>query len=181
MLLDDAMPEWDRRSRHRIATDLPPDLLLAAIEELTWAEVPVFRTLLRLRGLARGRLPPDSPVLGWFDANGFRRLARSDHEFLVVATEPIGRRSAVRTPPDLPSFRHQSDPGCIKIATNFLVADGSLITETRVRATDDRSRRLFAAYWLIIHAGSGLIRRVWLRAIRSHARALAAGRMLGAR
>jgi len=40
-----------------------------------------------------------------------------------------------------------------------------LTTETRVRATDPRSRRLFGLYRLFIRGGSGLIRHVWLRAI----------------
>ena len=42
---------------------------------------------------------------------------------------------------------------------------GMLMIETRVRATDPRSRRLFGLHWLFIRGGSGLIRHVWLRAI----------------
>jgi hypothetical protein len=51
-----------------------------------------------------------------------------------------------------------------------------LTTETRVLGTDRRTRRLFAVYWFVIRGGSGLIRRVWLRGIRHHARTLVAGR-----
>jgi hypothetical protein len=40
-----------------------------------------------------------------------------------------------------------------------------LTTETRVRATDPPSWRLFGLYWLFIRGGSGLIRHVCLRAI----------------
>ena len=43
------------------------------------------------------------------------------------------------------------------------------MTETRVRATGPRSRRLFGLYGLFIRGGSGLIRHVWLRAILRHA------------
>ncbi len=42
-----------------------------------------------------------------------------------------------------------------------------LSTETRVTATDARSRVQFALYWLAIRGGSGLIRRDMLRAIAS--------------
>ncbi|WP_433167149.1 hypothetical protein [Kribbella sp. CA-247076] len=117
MLLDDAMPRWDRRSTHRVATDTEPALLLAAVEEVTWREVWVFRVLMALRG---------------FRAADF--------------------------------------------ATNFRAVDGFLVTETRVIASDARSRRRFALYWLLIRAGSGVIRRVWLHAISSRAHANAAGR-----
>lgn len=44
-----------------------------------------------------------------------------------------------------------------------------LVTETRVFATDEHARRAFARYWLIIRPGSGLIRRVWLRAAKKRA------------
>jgi hypothetical protein len=44
-----------------------------------------------------------------------------------------------------------------------------LTTETRVLATDSRTRRLFAAYWRLILPGSALMRRTWLAAIRRRA------------
>jgi hypothetical protein len=59
---------------------------------------------------------------------------------------------------------------------NFRVeADGAsgsiLSTETRVYATDEASKRRFAAYWRVIYPGSALIRRMWLRAIVRRAEA----------
>ena len=44
-----------------------------------------------------------------------------------------------------------------------------LSTETRIKATDGDARRSFGRYWRIIHPGSALIRRVWLRAVRRRA------------
>ena len=44
-----------------------------------------------------------------------------------------------------------------------------LTTETRVFAPDRQVRRRFALYWFAIRPGSGLIRRMWLRAIRRRA------------
>lgn len=56
-----------------------------------------------------------------------------------------------------------------ELALNLAVSatpDGSLLsTETRVLATDPRSRSRFRVYWLLIRAGCGAIRRSWLRAI----------------
>jgi hypothetical protein len=57
---------------------------------------------------------------------------------------------------------------------NFVVAsDGrggsNVSTETRVHASTPRGRRYFAVYWRIIHPGSDIIRRMWLRAVRKRA------------
>jgi len=40
-----------------------------------------------------------------------------------------------------------------------------LSTETRVVATDARTRRAFAAYWFLIRPGSGAIRRELLQVV----------------
>jgi hypothetical protein len=57
---------------------------------------------------------------------------------------------------------------------NFLVTpDGrggsNVSTETRVFAATEPMRRRFAVYWRIIHPGSDIIRRSWLRAIKERA------------
>jgi hypothetical protein len=44
-----------------------------------------------------------------------------------------------------------------------------LSTETRVTATDPRTRRLFAAYWFFIRPGSSAIRREVLRVVGDRA------------
>ncbi len=49
-----------------------------------------------------------------------------------------------------------------------LESDGAgtrMRSETRVRATDGRTRALFGLYWLAIRAGSGLIPRDMLREV----------------
>jgi hypothetical protein len=172
-ILDDAMPRWDRRSIHRISTALPPSVLLAAVEEVTWREVPVFKALLTLRGLGRRALRSHTTVLEWFMVNGFRQLGRTESELLVAAIQPVRRAVRPAPPSAAHSFRNWCEPGCIKIATSFATIDGFLVTETRVLATDARSRRYFAVYWLVIRTGSGVIRRVWLHAIESRARVMA--------
>ena len=56
-------------------------------------------------------------------------------------------------------------PGWAKMVVNFRASGGELTTETRVLLTDERSRRAFRRYWLLIRPFSGLIRRQWLAAI----------------
>lgn len=59
-------------------------------------------------------------------------------------------------------------PGYAKAAMSFSarsVGDRcQLVTETRVLATDEESRRAFGHYWLFIHPASATIRRTWLQA-----------------
>jgi hypothetical protein len=65
-------------------------------------------------------------------------------------------------------FADFSEPGFIKIGDNVLARPARngafLSTQTRVLATDPRTRRIFSAYWLFIRPFSGLIRRSWLQA-----------------
>jgi len=69
--------------------------------------------------------------------------------------------------------RALDDPGYAKATMNFLITESEsgcvVTTETRVHATDARSRRRFGMYWLAIYPGSALIRRMWLRAIKRRA------------
>ena len=171
MRLDEALPGWDRRERHSIPSNAPTAAVMRAAEEVTWREVPIFRGLMAMMLLGRPRFSEDEPVLALFTGAGFEVLARTENELLVGGIERFSRSGpVVRLPsPDLTGFRNFDEPGCIKIGVNFRYTDGLLSTETRVRATDPRTRWLFSLYWLVIRGGSGLIRHVWLRAIRRRA------------
>ena len=69
---------------------------------------------------------------------------------------------------DAIEFSEFCDPGFVKIGANLLAqpfrGGTFLSTQTRVHATDPRTRRVFGAYWLFIRPFSGLIRRSWLQA-----------------
>jgi hypothetical protein len=74
---------------------------------------------------------------------------------------------------DLDGLRAFARPGFVLIATSFeLEALGDttrLSTETRVQPTDATAARAFRPYWWAIRAGSGLIRRDVLHAVRRRA------------
>lgn len=76
---------------------------------------------------------------------------------------------------DARGLRDFREPGWTKAAFDFvLTPEGGgtcLATETRVTATDARTRVIFGVYWAAIRAGSGLIRRDMLRAVRRRAEA----------
>jgi len=172
MLLAEAIPRWHHRERHATRTDAAADRLLEAAEDLTWGEVPAFRTLMGIRFGRWRTLPAEERVLDWFDREGFSRIARTHDELVFVLVQRTRRTDPARgaeASDDLAAFRDFADPGHVKIAFCFRCVDGQLRTETRVLSTDARSRWLFSAYWLVIRPGSGLIRRRWLRAIRTRA------------
>jgi hypothetical protein len=182
-LIDKFAPEWQFREVHRIAVLAPADAARRAIREVTARDIRLFRLLTWLRragrpGPAGGSIlnpPPDEPILRVALRSGFMQLANTDHE-LVLGTVVMSPKPEPRAPrPQTPDeFLSISAPGYAKAVMNFRVQESQLAlcvvsTETRVWATDERTARTFALYWWTIRLGSGLIRRMWLRAIRRRA------------
>jgi hypothetical protein len=166
MLLSEVLPEYHFRERHERRVDAAPDAVFAAIRSVTLAETPIARTLMRLRGMRAGSV---RPLVEEMDAEGFALVAEEPLREVVYAAigqpwKPLGGKRA-----DAGDFRTFSDPGYAKLGFNFRLENGVLSTETRVLLTDERSRKLFRRYWLVIRPFSGLIRREWLRAIAQRA------------
>ena len=179
-LIEEFAPVWQFREVHRINVLAPADAALRAIREVTAREIYLFRFLTWLRRAGRPgpasllNPPPDKPILDVALQSGFLELQSAERE-IVVGTVVI--RPAGKKPPTSPDeFRAMKDAGYAKAVMNFRVepqlAMCVVTTETRVWATDDATRRRFALYWWSIRLGSGLIRRMWLRAIRRRAEAI---------
>ena len=175
MTLDELLPRWHFRERHRRRTAAPAASLLAAAEQLTWRDLPIMRALMGVRSAGRLRLARPERILDGMARIGFTVLARTDDELVVgVLGRPWTPRGG-----HAPRLADQADPaayfagfdepGWVKVVANFQVGAGQLTTETRVLATDERSRRAFARYWRLIRPFSGLIRRRWLAAIARRA------------
>ncbi len=130
-----------------------------------------MRALMLIRSAGRLPLRANRRVMDDMATLGFTVLERAEDEVVVAAVgrpwAPGGGRA--------PRLREQADPvgyfvdfdepGWAKMAVNFRAGDRELTTETRVLLTDERSRRAFRRYWLLIRPFSGLIRRRWLAAI----------------
>jgi hypothetical protein len=165
-LLDEVLPEWHFRERHRRLVDAAPERIFDAIRAVTLAEMPVARLLVRLRGM---RAQMTRPMLAEMRRAGFEIEAEDPGRELVFAAvgQPWKLRGGSR--PRGSEFRSFAEPGFAKMAFNFLLEGKTMSTETRVYLTDERSRRVFRRYWFVIRPFSGLIRRVWLRAIARRA------------
>jgi hypothetical protein len=120
---------------------------------------------------------PDDPLLDQFLTSGFSVLDEDPPSSFAAGAigrpwllggddHPVGA-------PTPESFAAFSEPGYVRMALAFdleAVDSGTrLSTETRVQATDTEAARAFRRYWLIIRAGSALIRLDLLAAIRRRA------------
>ena len=185
MLIDDYLPHWDVRERHRISVAAPPEAVFAALGETDLGDALLVRVLLGARALPgalrRGRAGMRSlsqrtraPItLRSFEARGFTRLAERWPTELVIGLEGrFWRPDGDLCTPLATAFADTPPaPGAARAVWNFFVtpkSDGTteLTTETRVLCADDAARRRFLPYWLLIRPGSGLIRRYMLRAVR---------------
>jgi hypothetical protein len=162
----DALPRYDHRERHSIRVAASPERALAAAREVRLDEVPVARTLFRIRRL--GATAPDGRMWDLFAANAFAQLGE---DTFVLVGRPWRLRGDRR--PGVTDFAAFAEPGYAKMALDLRArrdGGGTLLeTETRVLLTDARARRRFAAYWLLIRPFSGLTRRSWLRAAKRRA------------
>jgi hypothetical protein len=167
VLLAQTLPEYHFRERHTRRVEAPPERVFAALRELAVDDSRVGHALFRLRGLGADPALPIFDEMGRF---GFEVVAENAEEVVVAAIGQPWKWRGGRRPGDS-DLRAFAEPGYAKIAMNFAYDGRTLSTETRVFLTDERSRRVFLRYWLLIRPFSGLIRRIWLRAIERRATA----------
>ena len=179
MNLEDVVPDPDHRMRHARTAAAPVTAVWDQLHLVTMRGLPLGYALEALR-LLPGRLAGRRP----------RTLA--GHTFLEITPIPVlhsepphlvisaGLSQAWRAlggsappPLDAAALRAWSEPGWIKAGMEFRFVPtpgGSrMSTETRVLATDPRTRRAFAAYWLLVRPWSGAIRREVLRVVARRA------------
>jgi hypothetical protein len=175
--LDEWMPRWQVGERHVLKIAASPAKVFAAIHEVRADEILLFRTLTAIRRCGgtgpEGILnaPEQKPLLDVATQTTFILLDDMAPRELVIGTviaAPRAVRASGRLEPDL--FRRTLPPGVVLATMNFLVTPsedgGSMVaTETRVCANSPAAVRRFGIYWRLIHPGSDLIRRMWLRAI----------------
>jgi hypothetical protein len=176
VLIERFIPSFDVVERHATVASATPDHAYAVIRRIDLARSVPIRLLVTLRGLAamtRGRSVRRSWRLDDIIGAGFVLLAEEPGVEVVLGVvgrfwTPAGglRRVAAQ------EFVGFDDPGFAKAAWNFRVDPMPddrvrVSTETRVRCTDDASRRKFLRYWRLIGPFSGFIRSRALALVRA--------------
>jgi hypothetical protein len=176
--LDELLPRWDARERHRRVLSAPPDAVWSALWRADLAGGWAVRILMGLRALPALLADPESvrrapPVIRLEDviAFGFGRLAEDPGREVVLGIEGrFWRLTGNLEPFERERFEAPIAAGRARAAWNFSVAPGTdggtrLTTETRVLCGDAASRRKFRLYWFFVRPGSGWIRRRMLAAV----------------
>lgn len=179
------MPVWRWCETYGRQFDATPDEALAAFFAVTPDEMPVARLLLTARDLPGALvgqrrfdgMPREGPLIDRMLDFGFCKLAEQPGRELAVGLIDQswkldgGERADIENREEFIAFDR---PGFVKIGANFLatpVDDGVFLsTQTRILATDSRTRRVFSAYWFFIRPFSGMTRRAWLEATRRRLR-----------
>jgi hypothetical protein len=178
LTLHDLVPEPDFSEHHELRIAAPPAAVWEALQEIRLADTALSRTLMgvrllpaRLSGrstrMLSGRLLEEGPVpvLGTNPGRSVVAGGAMQPWKLTGGDEPPALDAA--------QLRAFEQPGWVKAAFDFVLepdGDGTRVsTETRVSATDPRTRTRFALYWKLIRVGSGLIRRDLLRAVARRA------------
>jgi hypothetical protein len=184
MTLDELVSHPQYRMTHCRTVSAPPAAVWDELCRVTMSALPMGYALEGARLLpARLAGRKHRPLAGrtFLDVTPIPVLFSERPQVVISAgLSQAWRLLGGLTPPllDAAALRAWSDPGWIKVAMEFRLeptpAGTLLSTETRILATDPRSRRSFAAYWFLIRASSAAIRREVLRVVarraESHAR-----------
>lgn len=180
LVLDDVIPRPDHRSRHQRHISEPPDQVWTALLTASIDAHPVARFLMGARKLPTRFLGP-RPSTGrqprtLVEMAPYPIVSMTPGRGIVIAG--IGqpwKLNGDHRPPHLSAadLARFATPGWAKVAMDVRIApaDGGAVisTETRVVATDERSRRSFGVYWNIIRVPSGVLRRLMLSAVAADA------------
>jgi hypothetical protein len=173
--LDEFLPDFDFAEHHSTTVAASPERTLEVARDLRARDVPLMVGLMALRRLpTRGfERPSPRPVLDQMVRNGFVVLAERSDEVVLGVVGRFWKLGGGMRPVSAAEFVPFAEPGYAKAAIDFRVetAPGGcrISTETRIETTDEHARRSFGRYWRVVHPGSALIRRAWLRAIRLRA------------
>lgn len=173
-LADDFLPGFEFSERHEGIVNAPASRVFAVIPRLSATDDPIVRALLAIRE-APARLMGEisSPPFG---RHRFTLLAQDESEIVFGLCGRFWRADfGIATIPDGAAFKSFDEAGVPKLVLSFETREldeglTRLITETRVHCPDVQAKRAFTPYWLVIRAGSGLIRRRMLSTIARLAR-----------
>ena len=179
MNLDNVVPDPQYRMCHSRIVRAPVTIVWDELYRVPMSALPLGHALEGVRLLpARlcGRKLRPLAARTFLDVTPIPVLfSKRPHVVISAGLSQAWRLLGGSTPPllDAAALRAWTEPGWIKVAMQFqlesISAGTFLSTETRILATDPRTRRVFGIYWFVIRGSSGTIRREVLRVVARRA------------
>ncbi len=168
--IDDWMPEYQVSARYSILVGGSPEKTVAALRKASFADLPIVRGLMRLRGYRTGG-GKSAPAMEGRRFGSFLELVENSQEVVLGIAgrfwRPDGGIVRDLTAEGFRDFRRE---GYAKAVWNFYVSpvnDGSeLSTETRVQTFGRAATVKFQLYWVMVGPFSGLMRKAVLREVK---------------
>ena len=168
------LPQFQFHEKHRtVIHTAHPEHILPFIANFDVRQDVVIRRLMFLRQLPQKFLRnQQANSIGNFGLHSFTLLKNSASELCYGLRGQFWRSDfGLEKVPDVSAFQTSVTPGSATLLLRYQVTElapgqHELNTETFVYCPDRSTRLRMAAYWLIIRAGSGWIRRRTLKAVR---------------
>jgi hypothetical protein len=195
-LIDKYLPKYDFTEVHTIKIKATPEVVYRAMMDTTLEEIHGFvRFLFNLRALpeklagrkdnplASAVFLGNKPMMEQMLKGSFVKIeeqAPVEIVFGSIVPGSIGRvwqesSAQILKFSSAAEFLAFKDPAFLHVIANFIVADApepgyvTVRTESRTKGLSDKARKSFQPYWWVIRPWSGLIRRLWLKAIKKRA------------
>ncbi len=192
MLLDKYLPRYDFTEVHTIKVKASPETAYRAVMDTTLGEINgLVNFLFYLRALPEklaGReegftgLAAGKSLIGQMTENSFVKIEETPRElvFGMIIPGSIGRvwkksselKDYLLSPEEFLAF---NKPEFLHVIANLMVQETetpgvvTVYTESRTMGLSEKARKSFRLYWALIRPWSGLIRRLWLKAIKRRA------------
>jgi hypothetical protein len=170
--IDDWLPEYQVSARYSILVGSSPEKTAAALKKASFADLPIVRGLMRLRGYRlRSTMHAVSPTVEACRFGSFLELVANPQEVLLGIAgrfwRPNGGIVRDLTPDGFRDFRRI---GYAKAVWNFYVSpangNSQVSTETRVQTFGRPAAVKFRLYWVLVGPFSGLMRKAMLREVK---------------
>ena len=170
MLIDDFMPNFEFGDSQKTEVKAPVDASYRAIKTFDMSESTTIRWLFKIRGI-----PTNNLTLRDLERVNFKILGEKQNEELLLGLAGQFKTltgGLLNLSPE--QFRGFNEPGFIKAAWNFAVADigngkTRVATEIRVTATDAASLAKVKGFWGMLKPPSAMIRKEILKLIKKQA------------
>jgi len=169
------LPQFQFHEKHRaVITTLFPEKILSLVAGFDIQKEVVIHALMSVRQLPQKLQSSRSrETLNSFGLQNFTLLTHSASELCYGLRGQFWRADfGLETVPDASAYQLPTRPGGAKLLLRYQVKplvenEYELLTETFIHCPDRASHLKMAVYWLAIRAGSGLIRKRMLEAVKS--------------